>query len=164
MASASVVGCASTGSTMTSLELYTAMCVTVMQTDSFSGHHKKQNDLHRAPWLDQELPFRGLQELRPRQAAYLDQLPDALATRWVRHAGETAPWVPESQEPVDHRTENQSCVPCANTLIHPQPIGPLPGALNITNIQDRDAPMRNLCGQSNPWLMKWMDSRGDCPP
>lgn len=50
--------------------------------------------------------------------------------------GETTPWVPESQEPVDHRTENQSCVPCVHTLVHPPPVGSLPGALNITNIQD----------------------------
>ena len=51
--------------------------------------------------------------------------------------GETAPWVPESQEPVDHRTENQDYVPCANTHIRPQPGGPLPGTLHITHIQDR---------------------------
>lgn len=50
--------------------------------------------------------------------------------------GETAPWVPESQEPVDSRTENQDYVLCVQALVHPQPIGPLPGALNITNIQD----------------------------
>lgn len=97
--------------------------------------------------------------------------------------GETAPWVPESQEPVDHRIENQNCVPCVNTLIHPQPAGLLPGALNITNIQD-GVSMAGTQTQAlvssiiylhvtspaggtheepewaeKPWLMKWLDSR-----
>lgn len=49
--------------------------------------------------------------------------------------GETAPWVPESQEPVDHRTENQSCASCQHTY-PPSGSWALPGALNITDIQD----------------------------
>jgi hypothetical protein len=41
---------------------------------------------------------------------------------------------------VDHRTEGHDCAPTAPTRVymlgHLQPAGPLPGALDITHIQD----------------------------